>query len=238
MHGRHLRGPSDARAARTPLWCLLAAALLLAAPAQAQSPVVEVSLRDGPVPDGVADDLILPPDPNFGRIFLSSVFDAEFYLEFPVVGAEPAADVVLVLRVMASDIDLVLGESKTFRISTYAGTGVASLDSFGQGVELDQIVLPFNGDYELEIDVTDSWNDAVLAGDDFLGVRLHDPVWTGSVEGAGTIRYGSSELLPEPDAPALAAAALGSLAVLGGRARGRRAGRPRESPGRWGPDPG
>jgi len=188
--------------------------ILLPSLASALGPAVEYSLRDGPLPDGVADDLILPPDPNYGRIFQSTLFDAEFYVEFPLAGTTTEDEVRLLLRVAATDVDLVLGESKTFRLSSYPGTGVASLASFGLGTALDTIVLPSNGSWELEVDVTDVWNDAVLAGDDFLGIRLHDPVWTGSAVGAGTIIYGSAELLPEPGADSLAATALLGLCLL------------------------
>ena len=52
------------------LLTLFALALLIAPTmAHALSPVVEFSLRDGPIPNGVADDLILAPDTNFGRVF-------------------------------------------------------------------------------------------------------------------------------------------------------------------------
>jgi len=198
------------------LWALL---LVLPAPASALAPAVEFDLRDGPVPDGVADDLIPPSDTaNYGRVFQNDLFDAEFHVQFPVTGAATGPDVMLVLRVTATGTDLQLGESKTFELSSYTGEGVASLDAFGLGTGLDTIVLPANGEWELDVDVTARWNDAVQAGDGFLGIRIHDPVWTGTLEGAGTITYGSAELLPEPAAPALIAAALLALGVLARRA--------------------
>jgi hypothetical protein len=185
------------------------------------SPVAEFSLRDGPVPDGSADDLIVPPDSNYGRIFQSSLFDAEFYVEFPVTGPASGPNVGLDLAISATDIDLVYGVSKTFDLSVYSGTGTPTLDAFGLGTALETITLPTNGSFALDVDVTDAWNAAVAAGDDFLGIRIHDPVWTGTLVGAGTIIYGSAALtgvpVPEPGTALLVATALAGLAAAGRR---------------------
>jgi len=200
--------------------CALAG-LLVAGTAHALEPIVEYSLRDGPPPDGSADDIIVPPDTNFARVFVSAVFDAEFYAEFPLAGASVADDVNLALGVSATDISLIHGESKTFRVSVYEGTGTANLDAFGSGSLVESITLPVNGEYAEDVDVTAAWNAAVQNGDAFFGVRVHDPIWTGTAEGAGTIIVGSVvvEGVPEPTAEALAGAAVLSLAVLRRRRR-------------------
>ncbi|MEZ4289186.1 MAG: hypothetical protein R3E53_01115 [Myxococcota bacterium] len=88
----------------------------------------------------------------------------------------------LVPTLTASDIDLVHGESKTFRVSSYPGDGVVSLSTFGLGDLVDLITLPTNGAWEVEVDVTDLWNDAIGRGDALFGVRIHDPVWTGHAD--------------------------------------------------------
>jgi hypothetical protein len=195
---------------------VFALALLIAPTmAHALAPVVEFSLRDGPIPNGVADDLILAPDTNFGRVFQSATFDAETYVEFSLVGASIAPEVRLALGVSATDFDLVYGESKTFKVSAYTGTGTASLDAFGLGSLLESITLPTNSAYDLELDVTDAWNAAVTAGDSHLGIRIHDPVWTGTLIGAGTVIYGSSDLtvVPEPGTGLLVGLGLAAAGV-------------------------
>ncbi len=207
---------------RVALYTAVAATLLLAPTmTHALSPIVEFSLRDGPVPNGTADTLILAPDTNFGRVFQSSIFDAETYVEFSLAGASIAPEVRLALGVSATDIDLVYGESKTFQLSTYAGSGTASLDAFGLGSLLQSITLPTNTVYALDLDVTDAWNDAVTAGDSHLGIRLHDPVWTGTIIGTGTVIYGSSELTVVPEPGTALLVGLGVVAL--GAHRRRRA---------------
>ncbi len=189
--------------------------------ASALSTAVEFSLRDGPPPDGTADDLFQEPDSNFGNNFQSALFDAETYVEFSLAGAATETEVRLALGVSATGSSFIYGESKTFKVSTYTGTGTATLSVFGQGSLLESVALPSNGVFALDLDVTDAWNDAVTAGDDFLGIRIHDPVWTGTIVGAGSIIYGSAELdvVPEPATTSM----LGfSLAALGWRARRRR----------------
>lgn len=192
---------------------------LLATTAQARDASLLYSLRDGPLPDGVADDLLLPADPNYARVFLSTFFDSEFHGEFIATDGSVLADVNLALTVLASDMDLVYGESKTFQISAYQGSGVAELAAFGAGTVIDTVMLPTNGTWDIDVDVTDLWNDAVLAGDDFFAIRVHDPVWTGTAVGAGTITVTGIVLegVPEPGFLAGLAPALILLAAAGRR---------------------
>ena len=201
--------------------CLLVFLFIGAGSAHASVPSVAYTLRDGPPTDGVADDLILPPDTNHARVFQSILFDSEYYVEFATAGSSTAANVNLALTLSATDFDLVLGESKTFEISTYAGTGVTSLATFGSGSVIETVVLPTNGIWDVDVDVTDLWNDAVSNGDAFFGIRIHDPVWTGSLTGAGTITVTSADLegLPEPGLQSALGAAIGTLVAL---ARGSR----------------
>jgi len=206
---------------------------LLATPAVARDASVLFSLRDGPLPDGLADDVILPADPNYARVFLSQFFDSEFHAEFIATDGTLLGDVNLALSLLASDIDLVYGESKTFQISVYEGSGLAELGAFGLGAVIETVTLPSNGAWDIDVDVTDLWNDAVLAGQDFFGIRVHDPVWTGTAVGAGTLTVTGSVLegVPEPGlttglAPALillatAARRRGTARELGGSGAGR-----------------
>lgn len=226
--------PAPARAALG-LGAALLLALVAPSAAPALDPAAAYTLRDGPVPDGLADDILLPPDPNFGRVFQSELFDAEFYLEFPVPPGESADEVWLSLAIDVTGVDLVRGESKTFNLSHYQGDGIPSLATFGSGLPFETVVLPDNLGRVLDLDVTDLWNAAVARGDDFFGVRMHDPVWTGTTEGAGTITYDSALLVgvPEPSGALCAVAALGALAGLGGRCRRPR---PSQAPGARLPD--
>ncbi len=200
--------------------------LVAAAPgaATALSPAAEFTLLDGAPPDGTADDLFEPPDPNYGQVFQSVVLDSEHYVEFPLAGAEAAADVNLSLGIVASNIDLIRGEAKTFKVSTYDAPGAPLLETFGSGTFLQSISLPTNGVFDLDIDLTDVWNDAVASGDDFLGVRIHDPVWTGTLDGAGRITVTTATLEGVPE-PAGTAATLSTLLAL--RALACRSGRDR-----------
>ena len=75
-----------------------------------------------------------------------------------------------------------------------------------------------------DIGPSDIFNTAVMAGDDYLGIRIHDPVWTGTLVGAGTILYDASRLtvIPEPGtASLLGVALLGLAGVKRGRAQSR-----------------
>ena len=148
----------------------------------------------------MADELFLPVDPDFGRVFQSFFFDAEHHAEFIAIGGATTASATLRLMVTASNLDLVYGESKTFLVSVYSGAGVATLDAFGDGTMVDTVVLPGNGGFEIEIDVTEAWNDMALAEQDYFGVRIHDPVWTGTAVAASEIDVDAVSLegVPEP----------------------------------------
>jgi hypothetical protein len=184
------------------------------------APTVSFTLKDGPgVLDGVADEIYLPEDAtNFGRVFRSINQDAEHYVEFSLSGAEPATAALLVLALEADDLHLVYGESKSFTVSTYEGTGQVTADVFGYGELLEGVTLATNGVHDVDLEISPEWNAAVAAGDDFLGVRIHDPVWTGTPDPAGTIWVGSvtisGVIVPEPSAPLLAGAAVLMLALL------------------------
>jgi hypothetical protein len=193
---------------------------LLASPASARDASLLYSLRDGPLPDGVADELLLPADPNYARVFLSAFFDSEFHAEFIAIDGSPLADVNLAVTLLATDMDLVYGESKTFQISVYAGSGVAELGAFGAGTVIDTVTLPTNGAWDVDVDVTDLWNDAVSAGDDFFGIRIHDPVWTGTAVGAGTLTITGIVLEGVPE-PGFSAALAPALILLAAGARRR-----------------
>jgi hypothetical protein len=188
---------------------------------------VAYTLRDGPPPDGIADDLIVPPDTNYGRVFHSTLFDSEFAMEFIMTGAEMAQDVNLTLTLTASVFDLVHGESKTFEISAYQGSGVASLATFGAGAVIESVTLATNGIWSLDVDVTDLWNAGVVNGDDFFGIRIHDPVWTGTLIGASTITVDSAALegVPEPEMGPLVGAGVLILVPLAAERTRRRSGK-------------
>lgn len=197
---------------------------LVAGPSRALEPGLEYSLRDGPIPDGTADDLFLPVDSDFGRVYLSFFFDAEHYAEFVAIGGSTTSGATLRLMVTASNIDLVYGESKTFLVSAYSGDGVASPDPFGSGSAIESVTLATNGAWEVEIDVTDSWNDAVLAGEDYFGIRILDPVWTGTAVEAGEINVDAVGLegVPEPGFAMSLGVGLTGLAAATRRAARRR----------------
>ncbi|HPG26107.1 MAG: hypothetical protein H6748_18235 [Spirochaetaceae bacterium] len=204
-----------------PVLLVLLLVPILTPPAHALDPGVAYSLRDGPIPDGAADDLFLAPSSELGRVYLSTFFDAEHYAEFVSLGGSTSAGATLVLTLTASDIDLVHGESKTFRVSSYPGDGVVSLSTFGLGDLVDLITLPTNGAWEVEVDVTDLWNDAIGRGDALFGVRIHDPVWTGTQIGASTIRVEAMRLDGVPEPGLAAGLVAGSLALLGSATRRR-----------------
>jgi hypothetical protein len=113
------------------------------------------------------------------------------------------------------------GESKTFRTSAYPGNGVIALETFGSGIVVETLTLPSNGVWELDVDVTDLWHDAVVGGDDFFGIRIHDPVWTGTRIGAGTLIVDGIALegVPERELAMLLGAGVLLLARLSPRRR-------------------
>jgi hypothetical protein len=198
---------------------------LLDAGADEIAPTLSFSLRDGPGLDEVADDIFEPGTTNFGKVSRSLAFDAEHYMEFSLSGAEPATAARLELSLYTTVLHFVYGESKDFRLSIYEGTGQVTTGVFGCGEIVYSPTLDRLGEHELDLDITEAWNTAVAAGDGFLGVRIHDPVWTGSLEPAGIIEVLSATIsgviVPEPSAPLLAGAAVLTLALLT-RSRQRR----------------
>jgi len=216
----HSRSTASLSAFLGLIWVATSCLPVAIADAAEIAPTVSFTLQDGPGLDGVADDIFEPGDTKFGEVNRNEIFDAEHYVEFSLSGAEPATAALLELDLYTSILSFPYGESKTFSLSTYQGTGQVTADVFEYGEYLyDELTLATLGAHELDLDVTDAWNAAVAAGDGFFGVRIHDPVCTDSVGvGCGVVDVLSATIsgvtVPEPSPPLLAGAALLTLALL------------------------
>lgn len=152
-------------------------ALLFALPAHALTlaPATEFRIRDYGG-DGNSDPDYISTSYFF---ILDYMFDQEdeMFVEFALAGLETATSATW--SVTVSDVE---PGNPTFKLAHYStGTGTPDLSYWRAGTYFTSLTSISSSQHVLVVDVTSIYNDAVNAGDPYLGLRMYDTTYNTQV---------------------------------------------------------
>lgn len=138
------------------------------------TPDIFFTVRDDSPADGTADISSVVTPGGFTGFVTNDNFVDETFIEF-AIGSQSVTSATFSVEMLILDTG---GFDKTFDISSYNnGNGAVQLNLFGAGDYITTArVEEFFTLNTISLDLSALYNSAVAAGDDFLGIRLHNAV--------------------------------------------------------------
>ncbi len=155
-----------------------------------------------PFPSDV-DDTPFDNTGFYGWVSEDTFIENEHFFEFDISGIGSPSTAFLDLDLYNNtNSDPLYGLAHNVSLAYYAGTGVTDMSLFGTGTALQNITLNNPGLNSYHIDVSTIFNSFKNSGNDYLGFRLYDPVWTSDPGVGDQLQYVGSTLTtavaPEP----------------------------------------
>jgi hypothetical protein len=139
----------------------------------------------------------------YGRISKSSGLIGEHFIEFDISGLDSSSTAILGFDLNNYTHSSLYGDSHDISVAYYfGGTGSTNLSHFGTGTDLKTETLLSAGVNKFNIDVSSIFNIFKSSGENYLGFRFYDPVWTAAPSVGDQLEYVDSTLtttvVPEP----------------------------------------